>query len=88
MLDRYIKIMVTGGAGFIGSHICEELLLIGKEVTIVDNLSTGRVENIPAGVEFIEMEILLFGTKFLKLHSLLSLVTGKEFNRKYSKLAE
>lgn len=38
--------LVTGGAGFIGSHLCEELLARGNKVFSVDNLSTGRIENI------------------------------------------
>ena len=40
------NILITGGAGFIGSHLAEALLSHGHEVTIVDNLSTGRFENI------------------------------------------
>jgi len=40
------KILITGGAGFIGSHLAEKLLNDNKEVFIVDNLSTGRLENI------------------------------------------
>ncbi len=38
--------LITGGAGFIGSHLAEILLAQGQEVTIIDNLSTGRFENI------------------------------------------
>ncbi len=38
--------LITGGAGFIGSHLAERLLKNGQEVTIIDNLSTGRFENI------------------------------------------
>jgi UDP-glucose 4-epimerase len=41
-----MKALVTGGAGFIGSHLSEELLRRGHEVTVVDNLSTGKYENI------------------------------------------
>ena len=41
-----MKALVTGGAGFIGSHLTEELLKRGHEVTILDNLSTGRLENV------------------------------------------
>ncbi len=41
-----MKILVTGGAGFIGSHLCEKLLERGHEVAGLDNLSTGRMENI------------------------------------------
>lgn len=40
------KILITGGAGFIGSHLTEALLKLGHEVTIIDNLSTGRWGNI------------------------------------------
>ena len=38
--------LVTGGAGFIGSHLCEKLLDIGEEVICVDNFFTGQKQNI------------------------------------------
>lgn len=40
--------IITGGAGFIGSHVTEQLLLEGHSITVVDNLSTGRLQNLPA----------------------------------------
>jgi UDP-glucose 4-epimerase len=40
------KVLVTGGAGFIGSHLCEALLHRGDELLVVDDLSTGRIENV------------------------------------------
>ncbi len=46
-MPRYL---VTGGAGFIGSHLVEELLRRGQEVRILDNLSTGKRENVEAAV--------------------------------------
>jgi len=41
-----LKALVTGGAGFIGSHLCEHLLWLGHEVAVIDDLSSGRAENI------------------------------------------
>ena len=61
--DAYTSrnVCVTGGAGFIGSHLSEALVTLGASVTIIDDLSNGRLENI-AGfadrVRFIEGSIL------------------------------
>jgi hypothetical protein len=44
--DVNMKALVTGGAGFIGSHLAERMLNDGDEVTILDDLSTGRLENL------------------------------------------
>ncbi len=41
-----MRVLVTGGAGFIGSHLCDRLLAEGHQVVVVDNLVTGQVENI------------------------------------------
>jgi UDP-glucose 4-epimerase len=41
-----VRVFITGGAGFIGSHLCDALVAEGKEVTILDNLSTGSKKNI------------------------------------------
>jgi UDP-glucose 4-epimerase len=41
-----MRILVTGGAGFIGSHLCERLLKDGYEVDVIDDLSTGKIENL------------------------------------------
>ena len=46
--------LVTGGAGFIGSHIVEALVARGERVRVLDNLSTGRLENIAPFLEHIE----------------------------------
>ncbi len=51
------RVLVTGGAGFIGSHVADAYLSRGDAVWIVDDLSSGRRENVPAGAEFVRMEI-------------------------------
>ena len=56
-MARYV---VTGGAGFIGSHIVEELLKRGENVRVVDNLSTGKIENIRDflnKIDFLEIDL-------------------------------
>ena len=52
-----MKILVLGGAGYIGSHTVRELLKNGYEVVIADNLQTGHKESIPDGVKFYEGDI-------------------------------
>lgn len=52
-----MKTVVTGGAGFIGSNIAEALLKRGHNVTIIDDLSMGRMENVPQNAEFHKMDI-------------------------------
>lgn len=49
-----VRALVTGGAGFIGSHLTEELVRRGREVVVVDDLSTGSRANVPAGVGLVE----------------------------------
>ncbi len=49
--------LVTGGAGFIGSHVADRLLAAGYDVTILDNLSSGRRENLPSAARFVEGDI-------------------------------
>lgn len=52
-----MKIMVTGGAGFIASHVVDALIAAGHDVCIVDNLSTGRRRNINPQARFYEVDI-------------------------------
>ena len=51
------KILVTGGAGYIGSHVCNLLLDKGFEVTVVDNLITGNKELVPIKAELVICDI-------------------------------
>ena len=52
-----MRVLVTGGAGFIGSHVAEAYLARGHEVWVVDNLSSGKRENVPPEATFLEMDI-------------------------------
>ena len=52
-----MKILITGGAGFIGSHIVDKLIEQGYEVIIIDNLSTGKKENLNSKAKFFELSI-------------------------------
>ena len=52
-----MKILVTGGAGFIGSHLVDELVEKGHEVAVIDNLSTGKKDNLNPNAEFHELDI-------------------------------
>ena len=51
------KVLVTGGAGFIGSHVADAYLDAGDRVWILDDLSTGKQDNLPAAAEFIQAGI-------------------------------
>lgn len=51
------RVLVTGGAGFIGSHIVDSLLADGNEVSVLDDLSSGSVDNLPAQAKFFEMDV-------------------------------
>lgn len=51
------KVLVTGGAGFIGSHVVDGLVAEGHEVLVVDNLSTGRASNLSTEVELVELDV-------------------------------
>ena len=49
-----MKVLITGGAGFIGSHLAEKLLKLGYEVRVLDNLSSGSLENLSQIMDEIE----------------------------------
>lgn len=52
-----MRILITGGAGFIGSHVAEACVAAGHEVLVVDDLSSGREENVPAGAKLVRIDI-------------------------------
>ena len=53
-----MRVLVTGGAGFIGSHLCDAFRARGDEVFVVDDLSRGRVDRLPDGVELYKETVL------------------------------
>ncbi len=52
-----MRILITGGAGFIGSHIADQALARGWQVAVIDNLCSGRRENVPEKAEFFKVDI-------------------------------
>jgi UDP-glucose 4-epimerase len=52
-----MRLLVTGGAGFIGAHLCRRLLADGHIVSVVDNESTGRRDSLPPGIRFIRGDV-------------------------------
>src|SRR3989304_4247543 len=52
-----MRLLITGGAGFIGSHIQDKLLELGHEVSIVDNLRSGKKSNLNPKSQFFEVDI-------------------------------
>ena len=59
-----MKVLVTGGAGFIGSHLVDALVMNGNEVVVLDNFSTGRPENlshVSQEIELVECDISIPG---------------------------
>lgn len=52
-----MRILVTGGAGFIGSHLVDRLMGDGHMILVVDDLSTGRADNLPRNADLLELDI-------------------------------
>lgn len=71
-VTSYMKILVTGGAGFIGSHLVDELIERKHQVIVIDNLSTGKKENINPKAQFFKKDIR-------NLKDILPLFKGMDF---------
>src|SRR5262245_65772870 len=52
-----MNVLVTGGAGFIGSHLADRLVAEGHRVVVIDNESTGRRENVPAAARYLQGDV-------------------------------
>ena len=72
-----MRILVTGGAGFIGSHLCERLILDGNIVTTIDNFSTGRASNLIGQVG--SSDFTLINGSILDANILLPLIRDAEY---------
>lgn len=55
------KVLVTGGAGFLGSHLVDRLIELGSTVTVIDDLSFGKRENVNKRADFVELDIKNYG---------------------------
>ena len=60
------KVLITGGAGFIGSNLCDFLLKKKFNITVFDNLSSGRISNLPKKINFVKIDIR--NRRLLKKH--------------------
>jgi len=69
------RVLVTGGGGFIGSHLTEKLVELGHKVTVIDNVSHGNLENL----ESVAKEVILLEGDMLNLDVLEKAVQGKEY---------
>jgi UDP-glucose 4-epimerase len=67
MMPETRSVLVTGGAGFIGSHLAEAFLAKGKRVVVLDDLSTGDTARLPGGARFVEGDIRRFDLEGLLL---------------------
>jgi UDP-glucose 4-epimerase len=54
---KQMRCVVTGGAGFIGSHIVDRLIEIGHQVVIVDNMRSGKKENLNPNAKFFQVDV-------------------------------
>lgn len=68
-----MRILITGGAGFIGSHLVKRLFLLGHDVSVVDDLSRGSLDNLPSGLKGVEIADI-------SSHRLIRHLTDKPFD--------
>ena len=61
MLEQYQRALVTGGCGIIGNHLTDALLLLGKEVTVLDKCSIEAEANVPAGASLVRGDVRKLG---------------------------
>jgi len=69
-----MKLLITGGAGFIGSNLVDELIKKGHQVIVIDNLSTGKVENINENAKFLKEDLFT-----ISVDDLTKILTGVDY---------
>jgi len=57
-LEQPDRTLITGGAGFVGSHLVDVLVALGRRVTVLDDFSTGREENLAAAMRSGAVEVI------------------------------
>ena len=62
-----MRSLVTGGAGFIGSHVARHCLALGHDVTVLDDLSGGFADQVPHGARFVEGSVTDVGSRVAPL---------------------
>jgi len=72
-----VQILVTGGAGFIGSHLCERLVQRGHNVSVIDDLSTGRLSNLDSVIN--EQDFKFTKGSILNMELLASLIADSDY---------
>ena len=70
------RIVVTGGASFIGSHLVDKLVSLGAEVTVVDNLSSGKLENLENSID--KIKFIKLDLEYASLNKLVEVFSGNE----------
>ncbi|RLF10188.1 MAG: NAD-dependent dehydratase [Thermoprotei archaeon] len=70
------KVLVTGGASFIGSHLVDKLVRLGADVTVVDNFSSGKIENLQESID--KIKFFKLDLEYATLDQLLSVFRGQE----------
>ena len=82
--ETKMKALVTGGAGFIGSNLADELILRNHQVIVVDNLSTGKLSNVSKDAKFYKCDISK-ARKQLGFNPKFSLDKGLEMTMRWAK---
>ena len=70
------RVLVTGGASFIGSHLVDKLVGLGAEVTVVDNLSSGKLENLENSID--KIKFIKLDLEYASLNKLVEVFRGNE----------